>query len=116
MNYFVMLFDDASKDIGITPEDMQAQLAEYSAYDDMLTKRNALLGGEALHPSSMAATVRVRHGKTTITDGPFAETNEQIGGFYLIQAKDLHEAIALAGQCRGAKHGTIEVRPCVDFS
>lgn len=92
-----------------------AQIAEigaaYGAYTGMLRERGAFQGGEELQPTSTATVVKVRDGQTLVTDGPFAETKEALGGFYLIEAADLDEAIALAGQCPGAAWGSIEVRP-----
>ncbi len=79
-------------------------------------ERGALKAGEALHPSTTATTVRVRDGQTVATDGPFAETKEVLGGFYLVEAADLDEAIAYAAMIPGAVHGSVEVRPVFDFS
>jgi hypothetical protein len=73
-------------------------------------------GGEALHPTSTATTVRVKNGKTVTTHGPFAETKEQLGGFYMIECNNLDEAIEWAAKCPGARVGSIEVRPVMDFS
>jgi hypothetical protein len=91
-------------------------MEEYNAYTEMLKGRGVYLGGEALEPVPAATTVRVRDGRTTTTDGPFAETKEALGGFYLVEAKDLDEALELGAACPGAKYGTIEVRPVVDYS
>ena len=87
----------------------------YNAYTAMLRERGAYAGGEALQPVTTATTVRVRDGETFTTDGPFAETKEALGGFYLIDAADLDEALALAAACPGARYGSIEVRPIVEF-
>jgi hypothetical protein len=91
-------------------------MAEYNAYSQMLTDRGANAGGEALQPVTTATSVRVRNGETLTTDGPFAETKEALGGFYLVEARDLDEALELAAACPGAKYGTIEVRPVIYFS
>jgi len=85
--------------------------AEYMAFTDDIRKSGHMLGGEALHPTNAATTVRVRNGKVSTTDGPFAETKEQLGGFYLVEAKDLNDAIQVASRIPGAKYGSIEVRP-----
>jgi hypothetical protein len=77
--------------------------------------RGAMKAGEALHPSSSATTVRVRDGRTISTDGPFAETKEVLGGFYIVEAADLDEAIGYAARIPGAASGSIEVRPVFDF-
>ena len=82
----------------------------------MLRDKGQYVSGEALQPTATATTVRVRDGKTLTTDGPFAETKEALGGFYLVEAKDLDEALALGAACPGAKWGSIEVRPVVDFA
>ncbi len=84
---------------------------ECMAYSDGLKKSGALLAAEPLHPVATATTVRVRNGKVTVTDGPFAETKEQLAGFYLIEARDLNEAIQVAAKIPPAREGSIEVRP-----
>jgi len=89
-------------------------MAEYGDYTQMVKERGAYLGGEALEPSASATTVRVRDGKVSTTDGPFAETKEQLGGYYLLNCADLDEAIDLAGKIPGARSGAIEVRPVVE--
>jgi hypothetical protein len=89
---------------------------EYNDYTKMLRDEGHFLAGEALQPTSTATTVRVREGQTLTTDGPFAETKEALGGFYLIEARDLDEALRLGGACPGAKWGSIEVRPIVEFA
>ena len=99
-----------------SPEAIQAELAEYNAFSEEARSRNLMVGGEALHPTPTATTVRVREGKTLTTDGPFAETKEVLGGFYILNCKDLDEAIELAAKIPGAKNGSIEVRPIVDWS
>ncbi len=97
------------------PEDLMA--AEFSAYDTFtryIRERGAMNGGEALQPVATATTVRVVDGKTLTTDGPFAETKETLGGFYLVEAADLDEAIGYAAMIPGATHGSIEIRPVFD--
>ena len=94
------------------PEDqMAAQMAAYQAFTQHIADRGAYLGGEALHPTSTATTVRVVDGRTLATDGPFAETKEALGGLYVIEAEDLDQAIAYAAMIPGATIGSIEVRP-----
>lgn len=90
--------------------------AAYGAYTGMLRERGAFVGGDELQPTSTATTIRVRDGQTLITDGPFAETKEALGGFYMVEAADLDEAIELARACPGAQWGSIEVRPIRDQS
>jgi hypothetical protein len=99
------------------PEAEMAQLmGEYGAFTDSIKTSGNHLAGEALQSVATATTVRVRDGKRLTTDGPFAETKEQLGGFYLVQAKSLDEAIAIASRIPGARTGSVEVRPCIDFS
>ncbi|MGI8692418.1 MAG: YciI family protein [Geodermatophilaceae bacterium] len=112
--YAVLIYSDESE--VWTPEQDQEVMDAYWAYSDMLSTSGKGNGGEALHPTSTATTVRVRDGKTLTTDGPFVESKEALGGFYIVQADDLDGAIELAAQCPGAKYGAIEVRPVVDFS
>jgi hypothetical protein len=92
-----------------------AEMEGYNAFTEHIRARGAMNGGEALQPTAMATTVRVRDGKTISTDGPFAETKEVLGGFYLVEAADLDEAIGYAAMIPGAKHGSIEVRPIHDY-
>ena len=115
MQYLVLIYSEEPAE---APDSAQigAVMTEYNAYTDMLRERGALVAGEALQPTATATTVRVRDGQTMTTDGPFAETKEALGGFYLIEAKDLDEALALGGACPGAKWGSIEVRPIVDYA
>jgi hypothetical protein len=94
---------------------IQAEIDGYNAFTTHLRDRGAYDAGEALDPTSTATTVRVRDGKTLTTDGPFAETREQLGGYYLIEAKDLNEAIALAARIPAARTGSIEVRPIMEI-
>jgi hypothetical protein len=92
------------------------RVGEYLAFTEGIRSNGTLIAGEALQPTPTATTVRVRNGKTQTTDGPFAETKEQLGGFYLINAKDLNEAIQVAARIPGARYGSIEIRPVIDFS
>ena len=89
---------------------------EYFAFTQEIQKSGHMLGGNALQPANTATTVRVRDGKVSTTDGPFAETKEQLGGYYLVEAADLNDAIQVAARIPGAKTGSIEVRPIMVFS
>ena len=91
-------------------------MGEYFAFTEGIKKSGHYVAGEALQPVSTATTIRLRNGKISTTDGPFAETKEQLGGFYLVEAKDLNEAIQVASRIPSVKIGSIEVRPVVDFS
>ena len=90
-------------------------MEEYGAYTEMIRQRGAFLSGDALQPSATATTLRVRDGKLSTTDGPFAETKEQLGGYYELQCKDLDQAVELAARIPGARFGAIEVRPIMEM-
>jgi hypothetical protein len=92
-------------------EVMEAEMQAYGAFTEDIRARGLMQAGEALEPTTTATTVRVRDGRTVTTDGPYAETKEALGGFYLVDARDLDEAIELAARIPAAKHGSIEVRP-----
>jgi len=109
MRYALLICGDESA--VQSPEEGEATLAEYMKFGEEMTKRGVLHGGERLRPTSDATTVRVRDGEIVTSDGPFAETKEQIGGFYLVDAKNLDDAIEIAAKIPGARTGTIEVRP-----
>lgn len=93
------------------PEVMQAEMEAYGAFTEDIRARGLMQAGEALEPTTTATTVRVQDGRTVTTDGPYAETKEALGGFYLVDARDLDEAIELAARIPAARHGAIEVRP-----
>jgi hypothetical protein len=111
MKYLLLIYDNEAAFASL-PEAEQGQIfGEYMDYSKRIKKSGNYVGGEALEPISTATTVRVKGGKTLTTDGPFAETREQLGGYYLVEAKDLDEAIALAAGIPGARTGCVEVRP-----
>jgi hypothetical protein len=93
------------------PDVRESEMKAYGAFTEDIRKRGLMQAGEALEPTSTATTVRVQDGRTVTTDGPYAETKEALGGFYLVDARDLDEAIELAARIPAAKHGAIEVRP-----
>jgi hypothetical protein len=115
MRYLLMICGDESAGAALSPEEGQAMMGEYFAFGEEMTKRGVLQGGERLRPTSDATTVQVRDGEVLTGDGPFAETKEQIGGYYVIDCKDLDEAIEIASRNPGARAGTIEVRPIWDM-
>jgi len=116
MKYLCLIYDEEKK-IGAMPKsDMDAFMGEYFAFTNGIKQSGHYVAGEALHPVQSATSVRVRNSKVSTTDGPFAETKEQLGGFYLIEAKDLNDAIQVASRIPSARLGTVEVRPVVDFS
>lgn len=96
--------------------EVQQMMAEYGAFTEMVRQQGKFLSGEALHPSGTATIVRVRDGKLTTTDGPFAESKEQLGGYYELECKDLDEAVGLAAKIPGARFGAIEVRPIMEMA
>src|SRR4051812_6218176 len=111
MQYMLLIYGSEANMKGATQADMNAMMAEYGELTQSMIKSGQHKAGGALQPSTTATTVRVREGKTLRTDGPFAETKEQLGGYYLVEAKDLDEATKLAARVPSAKTGTIEVRP-----
>ena len=113
MKYLCLIYSDETKWTNAPKSDADAMMAEYGAYTDSIKKSKHYLAGEGLQPTQTATTVRIRNGKLSTTDGPFAETKEQLGGFYLVDAKDLNDAIQVASKIPGAKVGSIEVRPCM---
>ena len=115
MKYLLSIYTDESSWGSSTPEEIQETMDAYYAFGREAEERGAYLAGEGLQPTSTATTVRVRDGERLITDGPFAETKEQLGGFYLLDCKDLDEAIEFAAKIPGAKSGSIEVRPVMNY-
>ena len=115
MKYLLMIYTSETQDAKATPEQQAAVMGEYWQFTQQLTQYKANLGGEALMPTSTATTVRVRDGKRTVTDGPFAETKEQLGGYYLIEATDLNGAIEAAAMCPGSRLGSVELRPIMEM-
>jgi len=111
MKYLCMIFCEETKLDALAPNEFQALVDQSLDYDDVLRKGGHLLANNALEPVREAVTIRPRGGKMMVTDGPFAETREQIGGFILIEAKDREEAIRLASAIPGLKLGGVEVRP-----
>ena len=115
MKYALLICTDESAIGALSPEEGAAALAEYGAFAEEMGARGVLQGGERLRPTSDATTVQVRDGKVLTGDGPFAETKEQIGGYFVVECKDLDEAIEVAAKIPGARFGTIEVRPIWDM-
>lgn len=116
MLYVLAIYENESNWVNLPPAEQEKIAGEYFAFSDSIKKSGNFVAGEALQPVATATTVRVRDGKRLTTDGPFAETKEQLGGFYLVNAKSLDEAIAMASRIPGARTGSIEIRPCVDYS
>ena|ERR1700722_1400713 len=111
MRYLLMICGDESAVAALSPDEASAVMAEYGVFGEEMGSRGILQGGERLHFTSDATTVRVRDGKVLTADGPFAETKEQIAGYYVVDCKDVDEAIEVASKIPGARDGSIEVRP-----
>lgn len=115
MQYLLLIYEDEKGTASMSQADQGKLFSDYMAFTKGIKESGHFKAGEALQPVSTATSVRVRDGKTLTTDGPFAETREQLGGFYLVEAKDLDEAIAIAARIPSAVNGTIEVRPLMVF-
>jgi hypothetical protein len=111
MKYLLMIYGDEARQDSASKADTEQVHAAYMAYTEALRKSGVLVGGERLKPIASATTVRVANGKTQVLNGPYAETREQIGGYYMIDVPDLDAALSWAARCPGASHGTMEVRP-----
>ena len=116
MRYLCLIYEDEKWWDKASQDEMQKGMAEYGAFTDSIKKSGKYIGGEALQPTKTATSVRVRNGKLSTTDGPYVETKEQLGGYYLINAKDLNDAVQVASRIPGAQHGTVEVRPIMEFN
>ncbi|HXQ55643.1 MAG TPA: YciI family protein [Actinomycetes bacterium] len=114
MRYALLIYASEQDWASQTEEESQAVNQEYMAFTKDIIDRGLMKGGEALQPTSTATSVRVRNGDTLTTDGPFAETKDQLGGFYLVDCKDLDEAVEVAAGIPDARRGTIEVRPVME--
>jgi hypothetical protein len=115
MQYILLIYTDETAEANMSEAQLAAVYQEYNAFTSDVRAKGAYVAGEALPPTTAATTVRVRDGKKVTAEGPFAATKEQLGGYYVVEAKDLDEAIAWAAKIPGAKHGSIEVRPIVVF-
>lgn len=115
MNYMLLLYGDEQAYATLSKEAVDADMQAYYAYTEALGKAGVLVGGEALHPTATATTLRLQNGERITTHGPFVETKEQIGGFYLLKCENLDEALEWAAQCPAAQTGAIEIRPVMEF-
>jgi hypothetical protein len=115
MKYLCLIYDEEKTFTGMSKAETEAFMGEYFAFTEGIKKSGHYLGGEALKPVHTATTVRIRNGKVSTTDGPFAETKEQLGGFYMIEARDLNDAIQVASKIPSARFGSVEVRPVEVF-
>ena len=114
MRYMLLIYADESHYANVSEAEQEAEMQAWFAYDAAI-KESASSAGDALQPVATATSVREENGRPLVTDGPFAETKEQLGGYYLLDVADLDEAISWAKKCPGVKHGTIEVRPIMEF-
>jgi hypothetical protein len=115
MQYMLLIYADPQAQPS-TEAEGDALYGEYAAYTEDIQKRGAMVGGSALARPTSATTVRVRNGNRVVTDGPFAETKEWLGGYYLIEVASLDQALEAAAMCPAAKYGSVEIRPLVDMS
>jgi len=119
MKYLLLIYNDeaaaAAAMANTPPEEQAAQIHPWYDYGDWLTEKGWFVTGDALQPTSTATSVRMADGKPVVTDGPFAETKEQLGGYYILDVANLDEAIEAGARCPGAMYGTIELRPIQEF-
>ncbi len=111
MKYLLLIYADEAAEAAASDTDNAAMMAAYGAYAGALVEAGVMVGGERLRPTAMATTVRVKGGKTEVLNGPYADTREQLGGYFLIEVPDLDAALRWAARCPTATHGTIELRP-----
>jgi hypothetical protein len=111
LQYLLLIYGNETAWMSMPEEELGKMRGEYFAFTEEIKKSGQWIGGNPLKPINTATTVRIRDGQQAVTDGPFAETKEQLGGYYLVEAADLDEAISLGARVPGAKHGSIEVRP-----
>lgn len=116
MRYLCLIYDEETKLTSMAKTESDAMMSEYFTFTENVKKSGHYVGGEALQPVQTATTVRVRGGKVSATDGPFAETKEQLGGYYLIEARDLNDAIQVAAKIPSARVGSVEVRPILSYN
>lgn len=115
MKYILLIYSNEAMSADVTEEEMAAELAIWNAYGAEMAEAGVLGPAEALQPTATATTVSMQEGKQITTHGPFAETAEQLGGFYIVDCDNLDEAIGWAAKCPGAQYGKVEVRPLIDF-
>jgi hypothetical protein len=115
MKYMLLLFGDENAWETSSEQDLEAEMARYEQYDRELNEAGVFVSGEGLQPTPTATTMRVVGGERILTDGPFAETKEQLGGFYVLECKDLDDALAWAERCPASGDGSIEIRPVMDY-
>ncbi|MCE7980458.1 MAG: YciI family protein [Caldilinea sp. CFX5] len=115
MKYMFLIYTEESSESQMSATEREAMMAEYFAFTREAGDHGVLVAGDELKPTGTATTLRLRNNQFATTDGPFAETKEQLGGFYILECQDMDEAVGWAAKIPGAKHGSIEVRPIVNF-
>lgn len=116
MKYMLMIYGSEAGMASAPKEQMQQMFAAYGAYTEAMKKAGAWVAGDPLQPTATASTVRVNGGKSKVVNGPYADTKEQLGGYYIIDVADLDAALSWASRCPGASVGALEVRPLMDFA
>jgi hypothetical protein len=114
MKYLLAIYADEAEWSELSQDDREAMYVEYARFAEDMGRRGMMIDGAELRPTAAATTVRVREGRTLVTDGPFAETKEQLGGYFVVECESIDDAIEAAGQMPTARHGCIEVRPLVE--
>lgn len=112
-HYMLLIYGDESIWAGLTPDQVSAEMGAYFAYSEELAKAGVLVGGDELHSVTTAKTLSLMDGKQRVVDGPFAETKEALGGYYMVNVETIEDALHWAAKCPGARFGRIEVRPIV---
>ena len=115
MKYMFLIYTEEGSESQVPPAEREAMMSEYFAFTKEVSAQGVLVAGDELKPTSTATTLRLHGNQLATTDGPFAETKEQLGGFYILECQDMDEAVGWAAKIPGAKHGSIEVRPIVNF-
>jgi len=115
MRYMLAILGEEGGWEDVTPEQMKEAMSAWAAFDDKVVSDGVWVAGDGLQPSATATTVRIGEGETSVTDGPFAETKEQLGGFYVLECKDLDEAIDWAAKIPATESGCVEVRPVIQY-
>ncbi len=115
MRYMCLIYENEALSATMSEEEQQEMFSDYSSFTKTITEAGIFVAGDPLLATTTATTVRIRDGKTSNTDGPFAETKEQLGGYYIVDCKNLDEALGYAAMIPGAKFGSIEVRPIMQF-
>lgn len=115
MRYLLLIYQNEAANAQRSESEGQALMQAYWAFNEAAQKAGVMLGGDALHPTAAATTVRVRDGQTLTTDGPFAETKEQLGGYYMLNCDNLDQAIEFAAKIPDVRNGSVEIRPVYEF-